>query len=206
MTDIPKWRVKGELALNCSCELFCPCVVSLGEARPTYGYCQTWIGVRIDSGSWGRVKLGGLNAAMLIDIPGRMGEGNWSMANYIDDNADDKQYEALKAIFTGGARGTTGLFRLLVGTYLGDRRAAVRYETKNEDERHITVPRVITGVVKPIAGANPQKPVVVRNTSYWMGPDVTIAKGLKGKVRDFGRVWNFDEKSAELCAIDWSGP
>jgi hypothetical protein len=33
-----------------------------------------------------------------------------------------------------------------------------------------------------------------------------VSKALKGRVRDFGRVWDFDGRSAELCAIDWSGP
>ena len=33
-TTLP-WAIKGELFLNCSCEVFCPCVVSLGKAPPT---------------------------------------------------------------------------------------------------------------------------------------------------------------------------
>ena len=31
-----EWAIKGELFLNCSCTVFCPCVVSLG-AHPTEG-------------------------------------------------------------------------------------------------------------------------------------------------------------------------
>ncbi|MEM1419625.1 MAG: DUF1326 domain-containing protein [Pseudomonadota bacterium] len=206
MADIPKWRVKGELALNCSCEVFCPCVVSLGAHPPTYGYCHAWMAVRIDEGNWGRSKLNGLNVAMMLDIPGKMGDGNWTAAAYFDEKCTDKQFEALSAIFSGGARGTTGLFKLLVGNFLGAKRAIVDYEVKNGDERHVTVPKIITGVVKPIPGGDPETPVTVQNTQYWMGPDVVIATALKGKVRDFGRVWNFDQKSAELCSIDWSGP
>jgi len=33
------WNLKGELILNCNCEVFCPCVVSLGKHAPTQGYC-----------------------------------------------------------------------------------------------------------------------------------------------------------------------
>ena len=29
------WAIKGELFLNCSCTVFCPCVVSLGAHPPT---------------------------------------------------------------------------------------------------------------------------------------------------------------------------
>jgi len=28
---------------------------------------------------------------------------------------------------------------------------------------------------------------------------------VKSKVRDYGRVWDFGGKSAEVCAIDWQG-
>ena len=46
---VPKdWKLKGELFLNCSCETFCPCVVSLGKAKPTEGYCHAWMAIRID--------------------------------------------------------------------------------------------------------------------------------------------------------------
>jgi len=39
-----------------------------------------------------------------------------------------------------------------------------------------------------------------------MGPDITVSKAVESKVRDYGRVWNFDGRSAEFCAIEWSGP
>ena len=204
-TQIPNWSIKGELALNCNCEVFCPCVVSLGAHPPTNGYCHAWLAVRIDEGKWGRTNLGGLNVAMLLDIPGKMGDGNWTCAAYIDERASDKAHDALLAIFSGQARGTTGLFRLLVGNFLGAARTVVEYETDGNC-RHVNVPKLIQGSIEPILGADPKKPVTVENTEYWMGPKVIIARALKGKVRDFGRVWNFDNRSAELCSISWSGP
>ncbi|MGH6725879.1 MAG: DUF1326 domain-containing protein, partial [Pseudolabrys sp.] len=30
------------MALSCSCTVFCPCVLSLGEHPPTEARCQTW--------------------------------------------------------------------------------------------------------------------------------------------------------------------
>jgi len=203
--DIANWWIKGELALNCSCEVFCPCVVSLGAHPPTYGYCHAWMAVRIDEGKWGRTNLVGLNVAMLLDIPGKMGDGNWTAGADIDERASDKAHDALVQIFAGQARGTTGLFRLLVGNFLGAQKSAVEYETDGE-VRHITVPKLIQGSVEPIAGADPEQPVTVQNTEYWMGPEVIVSKALKGRVRDFGRVWNFENKSAELCRISWAGP
>lgn len=205
-TDGPGWRIKGELALNCNCDVFCPCVVSLGQARPSMGYCQAWLGVRIDEGHYGEASLAGLNIAMLLDIPGRMSEGNWTAALYVDERADDAQYEGLEKILTGAAGGTTGLFTMLVGSFLGARREAVTFTTDENGVRSVTAGRAIKGQVKPIDGADPERGVTIENTGYWMGPVVTAGVGLKSKLRDFGRVWNFDGKSAELCEIDWSGP
>ena len=44
------WVMKGELFLNCSCTVFCPCVVSLGKHPPTEGYCHAWMAIAIDEG------------------------------------------------------------------------------------------------------------------------------------------------------------
>ena len=75
------WKVKGELILNCSCDVFCPCVVSLGAHPPTEGHCHAWMGIIIDEGHYEGESLSNLNVGLLVDIPGRMGEGNWKVAH-----------------------------------------------------------------------------------------------------------------------------
>lgn len=199
------WTIKGELILNCSCTVFCPCVVSLGKHAPTEGYCQGWAGVRIDQGSADGEDLSGLNVALLLDIPGNMGRGNWTVAAFIDERASEKAYSSLAEIFSGQAKGTTGLFALLVGNFLGAERAAVRFETEGR-RRRLTVPKKIVGEVEPIEGKRPDEDVMISNTAYWMGSEVTVARALQGRVRAFGRVWDFDGRSAEICQIDWRGP
>lgn len=199
------WRIKGELILNCNCTVFCPCVVSLGKHPPTEGYCQAWAGVRIDKGKAGKADLSGLNVALLLDIPGQMGRGNWTVAAYIDERADDEAFEALVDIFSGKARGTTGLFSILVGNFLGAERAPVLYENDG-NRRSLTVPKRIIGEVEPIKGKSDAREVKVTNTEYWMGPDITIAQARKSRVRAFGRVWDFPGRSAEICQISWAGP
>lgn len=202
MTD---WTIKGELILNCNCTVFCPCVVSLGKHPPTEGYCQAWMGIRIDDGKWGDESLTGLNIAMLLDIPGNMGRGNWKVAAFIDERASEAAYDGLVTIFSGKARGTTGLFSMLVGEFLGAERAPVSFETEGK-KRRLSVGKKIQGEVVPIDGPDPEHPVMVTNTGYWMGPNITIATATKGRVRDRGRVWDFDGRSAEICQIDWHGP
>ena len=60
-----EWEIKGELFMNCSCEVVCPCGISLGKHPPTYGYCQTWFAMQIDSGHFEGEPLDGLNVALL---------------------------------------------------------------------------------------------------------------------------------------------
>lgn len=198
------WTIKGELILNCNCTVFCPCVVSLGKHPPTEGHCQAWSGVRIDSGSYGDEDLSGLNVGLMLEIPGNMGRGNWKVAAYIDERATDAQYGALLNIFSGKARGNTGLFSMLVGEFLGAERAPVVFETEG-NERRLMVGKVIQGAVVPVEGKGGEE-IVVTNTEYWMGPDITVATATKGRVRAHGRVWDFDGRSAEICQIDWAGP
>ena len=204
-SQLPSWKICGELILNCNCTIFCPCVVSLGEHPPTEGFCQAWAGIRIDSGHYDSHDLSGLNVALILDIPSYMSRGNWTAAAYIDERTDDKTYEGLVKIFSGAARGTTGLFSLLVSTFLGAERTSVIYENEGE-KRTLKVGKKIHGEIEPIAGKRKGEKVVVHNTQYWMGSDITIAKANIGKVRAFGRVWNFGGRSSEICQINWSGP
>jgi hypothetical protein len=202
---IESWRIKGELILNCSCTVFCPCVVSLGKHPPTEGHCQGWLGIRIDEGSADGETLSGLNVALLLDIPGDMGRGNWTVAAYIDERATEPAFASLVEILSGKAKGTTGLFSMLVGNFLGAERAPVLFETAGR-RRRLTVPKKIIGELEPIEGKRPAEDVMVSNTGYWMGSEVTIAKAIQGRVRAFGRVWDFDGRSGEICQIDWKGP
>ncbi len=201
---IPDWTIQGELILNCNCTVFCPCVVSLGKHPPTEGYCQTWGGVRIDTGAYGEADLSGLNIGLLMEIPGLMARGNWKAAVFVDERASEAAYDALVAIFSGAARGTTGLFGLLVSEFLGAERAPVRFETEGT-ARRLTVGKKIQGEVIPLTDAQGCE-TTITNTDYWMGSVVTVATATKGRVRAHGRVWDFDGRSAEICQIDWRGP
>jgi hypothetical protein len=200
-----EWAIKGELFLNCSCTVFCPCVVSLGAHPPTEGHCHAWMAIAIDEGHFEGESLAGLNVGLLVDIPGRMGEGNWKVAAYVDERSSGKAYNGLLQILSGGAGGTTGLFTFLVSEIIGAERAPVEI-TREGRKRSIVIGRKIAGEIEMIEGKSPEHPVMVSNSKYWMGPDIIAAQGVKSKVRDYGRVWDFGGKSAEICPIDWGGP
>ena len=199
------WAIQGELFLNCSCTVFCPCVVSLGAHTPTEGHCHAWMAIAIDDGHFEGESLAGLNVGLLVDIPGRMGEGNWKVAAYVDENATGKAYNGLLQILSGAAGGTTGLFTMLVSEIIGAERAPVEIVREGK-KRSINIGRKIQCEIEMIEGKSPDHPVMVSNSKYWMGPDIIAATGLRSKVRDYGRVWDFGGKSAEICPINWGGP
>jgi hypothetical protein len=161
--------------------------------------------IAIDEGHFEGEDLAGLNIGLLVDIPGRMGEGNWKVAAYVDERSSQKAYDGILKIFSGGAGGTTGLFNMLVSEIIGAERAPVEI-VREGTKRSINIGRKIQGEIEMITGKSPDHPVMVSNSKYWMGPDIIAAKGLRSKVRDYGRVWDFDGMSAEICPIDWKGP
>jgi hypothetical protein len=134
-----------------------------------------------------------------------MGEGNWRVAAYVDERATQKAYNGILKIFSGAAGGTTGLFTMLVSEIIGAERAPVEI-VRDGKKRSITVGRKIQGEIEMIDGKSPDHPVMVSNSKYWMGPDIIAAVGTKSRIRDYGRVWDFGGKSAEICPIEWSGP
>lgn len=200
----PSWSLKGELVLSCNCTVFCPCVLSLGQHPPTEGYCQTWAGIRIEEGHFGDVDLGDINMGLIMEIPGLMARGNWTAGVLIDQKAGIYQTKALTKIFSGRAGGTTGLLKILVGNFLGVHQTDITYDIDGST-RHFRAGKMIEGAVTPVAASDRDEHVVIKNSQYWIAPDITVCKSDKSKLRAFGRNWNFAGRSAELCKLDWSG-
>ena len=130
------WSLKGELTLSCNCEVFCPCVLSLGQSAPTEGYCLTWACVRVDEGHFGETDLAGVKFGFMAEIPGKLGRGNWTVALFVDDKASVQASKALTWIMTGRAGGSTGLLKILAGSFLGTRQVPIVYETQGRDPHH----------------------------------------------------------------------
>jgi hypothetical protein len=195
------WSIKGEIALSCNCTVFCPCVLSLGQHAPTEGYCQTWAAVRIDEGRFGKTDLAGVKFGFMADIPGRLGRGNWTVALFVDDKASITATKALTWIMTGRAGGSTALLKILAGSFLGVRQVPISYDLQGET-RVIRIDKIVDGAITPVKGKDAGH-VVIRNSEYWIAPDVIVARADRSRFRLFGRNWNFEGRSAEICKLDW---
>lgn len=201
-----KWKIDGEVILSCNCDLFCPCVISLGRARPSAGYCQSWWGIKISTGAYGGESLAGLCVGILLDVPGKMGDGGWAVALYLDDKASDAQAEALEKIFTGNAGGSLGILSLLVERVIGVQRAALEFVQTDSGWRMTAVAaekKVADCAIRRLPGVRAGEDVTISNSQYWVASEVTVAVGEKSKVRAFGRVWDFSDQSAEYARVHW---
>jgi len=196
------WSLNGELTLACNCTVFCPCVLSLGDHPPTEGYCQTWAGFRVDEGYFNDTDLSGLNLGLMMEIPGYMSRGNWTAGLFVDDRASIYAEKAITKIFSGKVGGTTHLLSILVGNFLGVKREKITYEVEDET-RIIKIPKILDGSVTPVPGKTPGEHTKITNSQYWIAEEVIIAKSNRSKFRAFGRNWNFEGLSAEVCKLDW---
>ena len=197
-----RWTLKGEFALSCSCMVFCPCVLSLGNHPPTESRCQTWAGIRIDSGHFDDVDLAGIKAGIMMDLPGIMSRGNWTAALFVDDKASIQAVKGLTRIFTGRVGGSTHLLSILVGQFLGVHQVPITYETQGET-RIVRIEKYVDGALTPIPGKQKGENVTIRNSEYWVGSDVIVARADKSRFRGFGRNWNLAGRSAEIIKLDW---
>jgi hypothetical protein len=203
-SSVVPWRLSGEFVVSCSCD-WCPCAISLGRARPTEGRCRSWFAFRLDDGQAGEVALGGLNLAVLLDVPGRMAEGSYTLGLFLDERASEAQQAPLERIFTGHAGGPPGWWSLVTSHYLGLRRAPIGYEVDGH-RRRVSIPKVLDGTIEGELGADRAAPVRISNMPYWMAPEVLLARNARSRIRAWGRVWDLSGGAAEFGAFDWRGP
>ncbi len=185
--------------------MFCPCVISLGKAQPTHGVCHTWWGLSIKEGSFGNISLDGLKVAALMDIPGPLAEGNWKVGLYVDESASTPATDALVQILSGKAGGSIGWFSIMIAEFLGLKKVPISFKKQGKGWK-VDIPKIVDGLIEPISGADGKEPTRVKNTSYWMAPEVTVCTGTRSRFRDWGRNWNLSGGSAEYAQVNWSGP
>src|ERR1700746_3862873 len=94
------WKVAGDLEEACSVGPACPCWFKSLPSRMTCDGAQI---IFITSGHYGKVPLEGLAVAQFVQSPEHQSMfesfGKWNFDYvYIDQNADEKQREALKEL------------------------------------------------------------------------------------------------------------
>ncbi len=141
----------------------------------------------IDQGSYGDVALDELNVVLAAHAPGPMADGNWAVAAYIDERADDQQTAALGAIFTGAEGGPMAAFAPLVGS------PARRQEGADplcdpRKSRSVEIPGIMQMAVEPIPTMHPSGEIWT-TLGHPVAPDrLALAVGRRGS--SFADSWH----------------
>lgn len=201
------WHIRGEYCENCNCDVVCPCLFSVSEpmtSAPTEGACEVAFGFHIDEGKFGEVSLDGLNVGLIARTPGVMADGNWKVALYLDDQADDEQQQALQAIFTGSAGGVMANLAPLIGEVLGVRSASIRWR-KEGKERAIEVDEAMKIAVHALPNINPDGEIWATNAHPFAPEGVALAVGDDSSTYDDHEMhWDNSGKNAHYAPINWS--
>jgi hypothetical protein len=202
-----KWRLSGDYFENCNCDVVCPCLFSSAAvltSKPTQGVCHVAFVFHIDKGDRDGVALDGLNVAVVAHIPGAVGAGNWTLATYSDERADEKQTAALAAIFGGGEGGPMAAFVPLVGKNLGVKKAAIKYSIDGK-ARSAEIPGIMRLAVAPMSTLHPSAETWAA-TGYPLAPEkLAFAVGAKDSTfADYDMRWDNSGKNGFYAPISWS--
>lgn len=96
--SMTEWMIRGQELVTCNCSFGCPCQFN---SLPTFGDCRAAVGVRIDTGHYGNVKLDGLNIGLTVAWPTAIHLGHGEIQHIIDERATKEQREALVKILAG---------------------------------------------------------------------------------------------------------
>jgi hypothetical protein len=173
-------------------------------ARPTEGYCNVPLVFHIERGRYGNVALDGLNVFVILHAPGVMADGNWQQATYIDERADDKQTEALTAIFTGAAGGPMAAFSPLISKNLGVSKVPIAFRIDGKT-RSAEIPGILHMAVDPLPTMHPSGEIWA-NIGHPVSPDkMVMAVGAQGNTfTDRGMRWDNSGKNGLYAPISWS--
>jgi hypothetical protein len=202
------WRLSGDYFENCNCNVVCPCLLSTKPqltSKPTEGTCDVVLVFHINKGKYGDVALDDLNVAMVAHTPGPMANGNWTVAAYIDDRANDQQTEALGTIFTGAAGGPMAAFAPLISTNLGAKKVPIEYRIDGK-KRSAEIPNVMSLAVEPLPTMGAAGEIWAA-TGHPVNPDkLFMAMGARGsKFADHGMRLDNSGRNGHYAEIHWSG-
>jgi len=180
------WNLAGSYVETCSCELMCPCNLSLDHGA-TYDFCRVTLVFNIQEGEIEGTDIAGRRVALIADTPKVMTDGNWRLGVYVDDQAGDDQFDKLVQLFGGQLGGPMGALAPLVGEVVGVERAAI--EVTDDGLRHsVRVGTTIDFEIEDIVpfGVESGQPVRFNGMFHPVGSDLTMAEARRTRINAFG--------------------
>jgi hypothetical protein len=180
------WNLTGSYIETCSCELMCPCNLSFDHGA-TYDYCRVTLVFNVSSGEVDGTDISGHTVAIIADTPKIMTEGNWKLGVFVDDKADDEQFDKLVKVFSGQLGGPMAALSPLVGEILGAERAAI--EVKEDGLTHsVRIGEVIDFEIQDVVpfGVETGRPIRFDGMFHPVGSDLVMAEAKRSNINAFG--------------------
>ena len=190
MAEQTDWSLKGNYFESCTCDLVCPCIFLM---PPTLGYCEALVGWHIENGHMNGTQLNGLNVAVWLHSPGSLTEGNWRLALYIDDQADDEQKDALTKIYGGEVGGHPAVLAGFVSDLMGVKSVPIEYREEGK-KHHLVIKGIAENEMYSIDGEDGGD-VKVDNHPLAVSPGfpLTVSRSKTVTYTDHGIDWSQSE-------------
>ena len=128
------WHLRGSYVETCSCELMCPCNLSLDHGA-TYDFCRVTLVFNIREGAVDGTDIAGCKVAIIADTPKVMTEGNWRVGVFVGERGQRRPVRRSSCgVFSGQLGGPMAGLAPLIGEMLGVERAAI--EIDDDGLRH----------------------------------------------------------------------
>jgi hypothetical protein len=198
-----KWNLSGEYFESCNCDLICACLVQAPTPRDR---CDAALAFHINDGTYGQTSLNGLNAVLVVSFPGpgKMRDGNWTAAVYVDEKGSAAQRDALGNIFSGKAGGAPGaIFAGLVSKFLGVKSTPITFEIKG-NERRLTIPNILEIDISAITGRDGNEPIWATNAAHPVSQKLALAQSKAYKYTDHNLAWNTSGTNGHFSSFTWA--
>ena len=180
------WSLKGSYFETCSCDLMCPCNMSMDHGA-TYDYCRVTLVFNLTEGEIEGTDVGGLSVAVIADTPKVMTEGNWRLGLFVDERATDEQMEKLTAVFGGQKGGPMEGIVPLVGEMIGVERAP--FEVVEEGLVHsVKIGEAVDFEIEDIVpfGVETGEPVRLVGMFHPVSSEFNAAEAKRSNISAFG--------------------
>jgi len=198
-----RWKLRGKVLAACNCDWGCPCNFN---ALPTMGNCEggwTW---HVEDGTYGMVRVDGLNFSVYARWPGAVHHGNGEAVIFIDEHAHNSQRSVIETLVGGTVGGPWAVlactWRRIHGPY------AVAYDIALDGVKT----RIKCGTSLEIEGGPVWNPV----TGSESHPGLVLPEGIIFKRGDLGASVRFrltsnvqydhSGKHIAIGPFDYSGP
>lgn len=202
------WEIDAVELANCNCSFGCPCQFN---SLPTNGNCEAAIGIIIQKGFHGDVRLDGVKVAMTAQWPAAIHMGNGTIQLVVDAAASPAQRKAVETIFSGGDTDEMAtafwVFNMMAPNKLPTLVKAIDAGVDmNARVGHVNVPGVFDMAVEPIrnpvTGAEHRARINLPN-----GFEFHVAEMASGTTKTSGAISLTKNQGshAHICRIYMNG-